>query len=865
MATVVVPFRGSDPKRRLGAGRGARPRPARRGDARRRARRGERGRARLRRRAGRRRRCPTACSTSPIRAAARAPPCAPRSTRPSPPARPRRTSSSTPTCRARRARDLLALAGAVPDGGLAVAAAADGTTNALALSHDEPLRAALRARQRRALRRARAVARSSTRRTSSTTSTRSPTSTRLARAARPAHARRVLDALRLGARGVKVAVLSGGVGGARFLRGLVGVVDPADVSIIGNVGDDLEVLGLHVSPDLDSVLYTLTGLADEERGWGRADETLARARDRRRARRRVVVPARRPRHRPASRAHAAAARGRAAVARRPSGSRTRSASRRRCCRRPTIRCARSSRRPPGRSRSRRGSSRAATATRSTPCTTRARPRRVAAPGVLEALDAADVIVIAPSNPYVSIGPILAVDEIRDGARAAHASRASPSARSSAAARSRARPTGCSRGSPAARRPTHVAVCYEGLIDVLVVDETDAPAEPVRGRAQHGRHADADDRRERGAAARRCDGARGGRAGVRVAILGGTGSFGRALAARLVALGEDDVVIGSRDAERARPTADELGGGRITGATNEDAVRGADLVVLAVKADAALDTAREVAEALGETPLLSRRERDRVSQGRRRAARPRRAQPRRARAGHGRARPVAAGLHSIAAANLDAEPPDEDALDLRRRPARQGARARARGQARRRPRARRRAARERARARGPDGGDRQPEPPLQGARRHPGHRRPDRRDPDHPRARPARDPGGRRSRGADRGARRARGRRRRRRRPEGGLEGRGPGRAHRRASSRRRRPASSRATSATRARSRSILREAKRIVRERGPLVIAETRHGFICASAGVDHSNAPEPGTLVLLPARPRRERARGCASGSAS
>jgi coenzyme F420-0:L-glutamate ligase/coenzyme F420-1:gamma-L-glutamate ligase len=50
---------------------------------------------------------------------------------------------------------------------------------------------------------------------------------------------------------------------------------------------------------------------------------------------------------------------------------------------------------------------------------------------------------------------------------------------------------------------------------------------------------------------------------------------------------------------------------------------------------------------------------------------------------------------------------------------------------------------------------------------------------------------------------------------------------------------------------AILREAKRIVRERGPLVIAETEHGFICASAGVDHSNAPEPGTLVLLPVDP--------------
>jgi coenzyme F420-0:L-glutamate ligase/coenzyme F420-1:gamma-L-glutamate ligase len=49
----------------------------------------------------------------------------------------------------------------------------------------------------------------------------------------------------------------------------------------------------------------------------------------------------------------------------------------------------------------------------------------------------------------------------------------------------------------------------------------------------------------------------------------------------------------------------------------------------------------------------------------------------------------------------------------------------------------------------------------------------------------------------------------------------------------------------------ILREAKRVIRERGPLVIAETEHGFICASAGVDHSNAPEPGTLVLLPVDP--------------
>ena len=72
---------------------------------------------------------------------------------------------------------------------------------------------------------------------------------------------------------VKVALLSGGVGGARFARGLVSAVDPAGVTVIGNVGDDLDVLGLAVSPDLDSILYALAGLHDEERGWGRSGET----------------------------------------------------------------------------------------------------------------------------------------------------------------------------------------------------------------------------------------------------------------------------------------------------------------------------------------------------------------------------------------------------------------------------------------------------------------------------------------------------------------------------------------------------------------------------------------------------------------
>src|SRR4029450_5583355 len=71
----------------------------------------------------------------------------------------------------------------------------------------------------------------------------------------------------------EIVVLSGGVGGARFVRGLVDLVGPTEVTVVGNVGDDTEVFGLHVSPDLDSLLYTLTDRHDEERGWGRRGET----------------------------------------------------------------------------------------------------------------------------------------------------------------------------------------------------------------------------------------------------------------------------------------------------------------------------------------------------------------------------------------------------------------------------------------------------------------------------------------------------------------------------------------------------------------------------------------------------------------
>jgi 8-hydroxy-5-deazaflavin:NADPH oxidoreductase len=88
--------------------------------------------------------------------------------------------------------------------------------------------------------------------------------------------------------------------------------------------------------------------------------------------------------------------------------------------------------------------------------------------------------------------------------------------------------------------------------------------------------------------------------VRVAIVGGTGAFGRALAKRLAEIGEDSVAVGSRDPDRAQSTAEELG---VEGGRNEEIVSGVDLVVLAVKSNATLATATELADAIGETPVL----------------------------------------------------------------------------------------------------------------------------------------------------------------------------------------------------------------------------------------------------------------------
>jgi LPPG:FO 2-phospho-L-lactate transferase len=273
---------------------------------------------------------------------------------------------------------------------------------------------------------------------------------------------------------VNVAVLSGGVGGARFLRGVIGVVDPGNVSIVGNVADDIEVLGLRVSPDLDSVLYTLTGLADEERGWGRAGETwqaldtvtelggeswfrlgdrdiglhLVRTELLRQgvslseATERIthalgLEPLLLPATNDPLRTFIETGEGTFAFQ--------------------TWFVARGHRDEVD-----------AVHYAGSP---EARP----APGVLEAIAGADVILIAPSNPYVSIAPILAVA----GIRAALEERTVPCVAVSPLIGGRAVKGPADRmlqRLAGGTTPAHVASCYAGLIDALVIDEADAPAD-----------------------------------------------------------------------------------------------------------------------------------------------------------------------------------------------------------------------------------------------------------------------------------------------------------------------------------------------------------------------------------------------------
>jgi LPPG:FO 2-phospho-L-lactate transferase len=273
---------------------------------------------------------------------------------------------------------------------------------------------------------------------------------------------------------LRVTCLSGGVGGAKLARGLQDALAPGELTVIGNVGDDVEVLGMHVSPDLDSVLYALAWLNDEERGWGRAGESwrtlgaavewggadwfmlgdldlglhLVRTEALRDGAPLSAATARlleaagvETRLLPATddrlRTYVVTEAGRLAfqewfVARRHADE---------------------------------------VDAIELEGAEAARP----APGVVEAIEGADLLVIAPSNPYVSIGPILGVRVIRDtlAGRSARCVAVSPLIGGRAVKGPLDRMLTRMAGGTT---PAHLAGRYEGLIDVLVIDRADAPAD-----------------------------------------------------------------------------------------------------------------------------------------------------------------------------------------------------------------------------------------------------------------------------------------------------------------------------------------------------------------------------------------------------
>jgi LPPG:FO 2-phospho-L-lactate transferase len=270
---------------------------------------------------------------------------------------------------------------------------------------------------------------------------------------------------------VRVALLAGGLGGSRFARALAETLGPRDVTVVGNVGDDLEVGGLHVSPDLDTILYTLAGLLDEDRGWGRAQETwnaletvrelggetwfqlgdrdlglhLARTEALRRGEPLSSVTAR-----------LARALGVEATLLPATDERLRT----------WVET------PAGELSFQEWFVRRGHRDEVDGVRFEGAEEARAAPGVLAALEAADLIALAPSNPFVSIGPILAVGEIREALerRRVPAVAVSPLI------------GGRTVRGPADRMlahlaggtgPAQVTERYKGLIDVLVIDEADA--------------------------------------------------------------------------------------------------------------------------------------------------------------------------------------------------------------------------------------------------------------------------------------------------------------------------------------------------------------------------------------------------------
>ena len=274
---------------------------------------------------------------------------------------------------------------------------------------------------------------------------------------------------------MRITVLAGGVGAARFLEGLCRAVDPADVTAICNVGDDFAWHGLHVSPDIDTVIYTLAGL-EGEFGWGVRGDTLAalgeltelgeepwfQIGDRDLATH-VWRTERLRAGQPLSEvtAHLARLRG-LELAMLPVTDDPH----------PTVVVT-----PEGPLAFQdyfvRGRASADVVGIEFPEAASARP----APGVLDALTHADAVLLAPSNPFVSIEPVLAVPGVRDALRDTSAPRVavSPIVGGEAV-----------KGPAAAMLRTlghevsalGVARLYTGLVDVFVLDEVDRALAPA---------------------------------------------------------------------------------------------------------------------------------------------------------------------------------------------------------------------------------------------------------------------------------------------------------------------------------------------------------------------------------------------------
>ena len=269
---------------------------------------------------------------------------------------------------------------------------------------------------------------------------------------------------------MRITVLAGGVGAARFLDGLRRVVDPAEIDVICNVGDDFQWRGLHVSPDIDTVIYTLAGLEGEQ-GWGHRGDTFAMLDE-------LEALGEEPWFRIGDRDLAT----HVWRSERLRGGETLSAVTAELAKRRGLRCrllpVTDDRHPTVVATPEgelafqdyfvRGRASATVTGLRFPGAASARP----APGVIEAITEADAVIVAPSNPFVSIDPLLAVPGVREALGSSRGVRVAVSpivggdaVKGPAAAMMR------SLGHEVSA--LGVARLYAGLLDVFVLDAVDA--------------------------------------------------------------------------------------------------------------------------------------------------------------------------------------------------------------------------------------------------------------------------------------------------------------------------------------------------------------------------------------------------------